>query len=395
VSEQQPSRWPPTRRQLLWAAGVAALAFLIIVICGYLFGWKWTGLPKRTLWDWLALLIVPAVLAVGGCLLTERQRALDRELSTQQAQTDRELADERRQNDTLQAYLDGMSQLLTDKERPLHMAQSGDSLRTVARARTLTVLGRLDSGRKRSILEFLFESELIYKEHILLDEGGLIERRHNIVSLRQADLRDADLYRGNLREANLGYANLSSADLSSADLRDGDLRDADLRDADLKEANLRDANLYGAVLREVDLSAREADVTPSDLSEAFLSGSEVDLSVREADLSGAFLREVDLRGASLQEAILRGADLRGADLRGAFLIETDLKEADLRDADLRDAKGATSSGVANELLSAASSLEGATMPDGQTLRGDKMSNGPTFEDWLKDGEGRKEDAQNE
>jgi hypothetical protein len=283
VSEQQPSRWPPTRRQLLWAAGVAALAFLIIVICGYLFGWKWTGLPKRTLWDWLALLIVPAVLAVGGYLLTERQRALDRELSTQQARTDRELADERRQNDTLQAYLDGMSQLLTDKERPLHMAQSGDSLRTVARARTLTVLGRLDSGRKRSILEFLFESELIYKEHILLDEGGLIERRHNIVSLRQADLRDADLYRGNLRDVNLGYANLSSADLSSADLRD----------------------------------------------------------------------------------------------------------ADLRDADLRDAKGATSSGVANELLSAASSLEGATMPDGQTLRGDKMSNGPTFEEWLKDKEGSK------
>jgi hypothetical protein len=329
VSEQQPSRWPPTRRQLLWAAGVAALAFLIIVICGYLFGWKWTGLPKRTLWDWLALLIVPAVLAVGGYLLTERQRALDRELSTQQARTDRELADERRQNDTLQAYLDGMSQLLTDKERPLHMAQSGDSLRTVARARTLTVLGRLDSGQKRSILEFLFESELIYKEHILLDEGGLIERRHNIVSLRQADLRDADLYRGNLREANLGYANLSSADLSSADLRDVNLGYANLSSADLSSADLRDA---------------------------------------------------DLRDANLRDANLRDANLYGADLRAA---------------DLRDAKGATSSGVANELLSAASSLEGATMPDGQTLRGDKMSNGPTFEDWLKDGEGRKEDAQNE
>jgi hypothetical protein len=34
-------------------------------------------------------------------------------------------------------------------------------------------------------------------------------------------------------------------------------------------------------------------------------------------------------------------------------------------------------------LSAASSLEGATMPDGQTLRGDKTPNGPTFEDWLQ------------
>jgi hypothetical protein len=140
VDQQQQSRWRPTRRQLLWAASIMALAFLIIVICGYLFAWKWTGLPKRTLWDWLALLIVPAVLAVGGYLLTERQRALDRELSTRQAETDRELADERRQDDTLQAYLDGMSQLLTDKEQPLHSAQSGDNRSTVARARTLTVL---------------------------------------------------------------------------------------------------------------------------------------------------------------------------------------------------------------------------------------------------------------
>ena len=38
-------RWRPTRTHLLWASGIAALAFLVIVICGYLFGWKWTGLP--------------------------------------------------------------------------------------------------------------------------------------------------------------------------------------------------------------------------------------------------------------------------------------------------------------------------------------------------------------
>ena len=75
--QQQQSRWRPTRRQLLWAGGVAVLAFLIIVICGYLFGWKWTGLPERTLWDWLDLLIVPVVLAIGGYLFTqtENQRA--------------------------------------------------------------------------------------------------------------------------------------------------------------------------------------------------------------------------------------------------------------------------------------------------------------------------------
>jgi hypothetical protein len=40
------------------------------------------------------------------------------------------------------------------------------------------------------------------------------------------------------------------------------------------------------------------------------------------------------------------------------------------------------------------SLEGTTMPDGQTLRDDDTLNGPTFEDWLKDKEGRKEDVEN-
>jgi hypothetical protein len=73
MDQQKQSRWRPTRRQLQWAGGLAALAFLIIVICGYLLDWDWTGLPKRTLWDWLELLIVPAVLTVGGYLFTRSE----------------------------------------------------------------------------------------------------------------------------------------------------------------------------------------------------------------------------------------------------------------------------------------------------------------------------------
>jgi hypothetical protein len=33
------------------------------------------------------------------------------------------------------------------------------------------------------------------------------------------------------------------------------------------------------------------------------------------------------------------------------------------------------------------SLEGTTMPDGQTLRDDETPNGPTLEDWIKNQEG--------
>ena len=52
MDQQQESCWRPTRRHLLWAVGIAALAaVLIIVICGYLLEWKWTGVPKRTFWN--------------------------------------------------------------------------------------------------------------------------------------------------------------------------------------------------------------------------------------------------------------------------------------------------------------------------------------------------------
>jgi hypothetical protein len=49
-------------------------------------------------------------------------------------------------------------------------------------------------------------------------------------------------------------------------------------------------------------------------------------------------------------------------------------------------------------LAAAESLAGATMPDGQILKGDTNPDGPTFEGWLKlrelESKGRGEDGQN-
>jgi high-affinity Fe2+/Pb2+ permease len=92
------------------------LALLTVMICGYLFGWEWTGLvkdanfTKRTLWDWLELLIVPAVLAAGGLWFTRQQTERQQRISNEQAQ-----------DQALQAYLDQIGQLLLDKERPLRV----------------------------------------------------------------------------------------------------------------------------------------------------------------------------------------------------------------------------------------------------------------------------------
>jgi hypothetical protein len=204
---------------------------IVLIRIGY--AYKWTGFgqstvdetvqPSKTLWDWLNLLIVPVVLALGGYLFNRSEN-----LRTQK------IADERRQDDILQAYLDGMSDLLISKDRPLHRSQPGDSLSTVARARTLTVLNKLDGDRKRSVLQFLFESGLIYKDRFVVD-------------LRGANLFDADLHSDQLSMIDLSRAHLSAASLNSANLSGSVLIEADLGSADLKGANLTEAHLFTEV----------------------------------------------------------------------------------------------------------------------------------------------------
>jgi hypothetical protein len=230
--ERRKSRVVP--RWVVIGALVIFAGVVIVLIYGYLARPGWIGVANKTFWDYLELLIVPAALAIGVYWLNTRQavreqqvedKRQEREDKAQAEQVKRalEVGNQRAQDDTLQAYLDGMSHLLTDKD--LHSARPGDSLRTVARARTLTILSRLDSRRKKSVLQFLYESRLIDQERLLLDAASdLIERRHNIVSLQQADLRWADL------------------------------RWADLRGADLSGTNLEGANLFGAVLIGANLS---------------------------------------------------------------------------------------------------------------------------------------------
>jgi uncharacterized protein YjbI with pentapeptide repeats len=298
----------------------------------------------------MALLIVPLALVVIGLLFTmlqdarqqqiEDQRALQaQKIENQRAEAERELAEQRAQDEALQAYLDQMSQLML--ERKLLVAEPGDPVHTLAQARTSTVILRLDAEHNESVTRFLSNS-------------GLAESSEASPRL----LREITLL-----HATLGDAYLPEADLSRADLRGTNLSGAFLDRANLSGTGtiLSDANLSGAVLRSADLSG--AFLTKADLSDAELL---------EADLSRASLTEANLSDAVLSGANLSGADLRGTNLSGAVLYGSDLSEAVLENADLSGAKGITN----EELEQQASSLEGATMPNGQK-----------YEDWIKDKEG--------
>src|SRR5215217_7699846 len=166
--------------------------------------------------------------------------ARQQRVENERAEAERELAEQRAQDEALQAYLDRMDTLLLEKD--LRNAQQDSEVRTLARARTLTVLGSFDPSHKTAAMQFLVEARLVFR----------------------------------------GLGQLDPA-----------------------------IDLYGAPLSETDLSS----------------------------------------------ANLSGATLGGANLSGAVVTKEQLREA--------------------------KSLEGATMPDGQTLRGEKTPNGPTFEEWLK------------
>src|SRR5829696_10059647 len=146
-----------------------------------------------TLRDWLSIvgaLLIPVMIALGTWGITREQGKLE----DQRAQAERELAERRAQDEALQAYLDQMSTLMLEKD--LRKSKEDSEVRTLARARTLTVIRRVDASRKDEIMQFLLEADLVHR----------VDGSAPVIGLGRADLG----------EAFLSAADLSGADLSSA-----------------------------------------------------------------------------------------------------------------------------------------------------------------------------------
>jgi hypothetical protein len=172
--------------------------------------WSLREFGGKTVWDWMGLLIVPIVLSLITVVFAWQQDARQQRIEDQRAQqaqkienqraeAERELAVQRAQDEALQAYLDQMSGLLL--ERDLRASEKGSEVRTLARARTLTVLSRLDPSGKTALMQFLVEADLVQR----------VDGSDPIISLRGADLSVADLRDADLRNAYLRNTNLRGA----------------------------------------------------------------------------------------------------------------------------------------------------------------------------------------
>jgi uncharacterized protein YjbI with pentapeptide repeats len=342
--------WRPNDQQVLWGIRIV-LAFVIVLGVLTLIGRPFGITP----WQWLDLLIIPAVLAIGGYLFTRSEN-----------RASRVVAERRAQDEALQAYLDQMSDMmLPNNDQPtLSDEHPPDNLKTVARARTLTVLPRLDGDGKARVVQFLYEACL--NSCMVRDEQGEMVVREKVVDLSGANLRDANLF---------GLV-LTGVALDNVNLERAALRLTDLQNADLSFAYLRDANLESSVLSG-------ADFTAANLSGASLPGAQLTSDPDIPERLKVATKAAKLTLAYLNNADLDGADLSNADLRYAELPGAQLREADLSGADLTDARGWT-----EEQLDQAKSLDGATMPDGRVLKGPENPNGPTFEEWRESREGQ-------
>ncbi len=300
----------------------------------------YTMQPRKTLWDWLQLFLVPLVLAIVAFAFNAGQAAANDQLEQQSAQ-----------EQVVNTYLDQMSNLVLQYH--LHGSQPGDPIRAIAQALTLTALSRLDSDHKNIIILFLYRADLL-KYHYYLhnetdcgDPNVLKQQFHNeqpIITLSQgnidgvtisnlglqcidlhnmslegsnfstSDLNRADLGLSLATDANFSYASMVGASLYYLDLENANLQGAILEYANMEGICLSHAQLAGADLRYADLRVHAHAVnyatlfcgqhdnstrTPANLSDAVLS---------QADLTGADLSQADLTGADLSQAYLTGAD---------------------------------------------------------------------------------------
>jgi len=232
------------------------------------------GPRAKTLWDWMDLLLVPVMIAIGAWWLNRSEK-----------ETERELAQENNEEQILQRYFDRISNLII--EEGLVNAPQEDKKWDIARAYTITTMRALNSERKGILLKFLQEADLISKDS-------------------RIDLKDADL-----RDANLHNIDLSSTNLTGVDLRDANLRNVDLSSANLTGVDLRNANLSHVKLHNIKVdNSTLVDKKLARILKIVFEGADTQ-DLRRADFSNTILRNVDFRGADLRGAIFSKSSING------------------------------------------------------------------------------------
>lgn len=339
-----------TRRLII---GLIVLLLLVLIVTAYARNWVWSGIPDKSIWQWMEILLVPSLLLfVGESLRRAEHNRQESEKQREQFRQEFEALEARRRNEeryreeTVRKYFDDMAYLMVkegllelvqsvEPEKPETNEDSGEPtpplepdpeklverlknpVWRMAQTRTITVLRRMayqrivdndsssestvDVQRVNEILDFLRDTKLITGVASLLYNANLRN-----INLQGADLRGVNLSHSALDRADLSGAQLQAANLSNVEMRSANLSHAVCSETNLYEAHLSSANLIGANLGSAILC--EATLILAELNNAILPNA----ILTNAKLDGAKMPNADLSGADLSGAILAGANLSEA-----------------------------------------------------------------------------------
>ena len=323
---------------------VAYLLTLVILLTFLMWAFNpnqapnWTGFGKyqnsngylereKTLWDWMNLLIVPMALGIGAYLLNRSERA-----------TEKQIANERILENTLQDYLDKMTELLLKEN--LRESEYNDEARSIARSRTLTALRILDNSRKGILLKFLHELGLISRNPIIklkgADLSGVNLRKANLsgANIKASTIKGGNMEQTRLIEANLRYCEIEKSIFSRASLLGADLSLVQGDGTNFIRSTLENVNFDSASLKKSLFTS--AHGVKANFQSAQLQQSNFESSnLQFANFNRANLENASFENTNLTGATFRGANLQNTNFKGAILDDVDFSFANLKRAKLK------------------------------------------------------------
>lgn len=252
-----------------WLRGILLLLLFLLVIANvaiWISNFKWSGFQKKTLWDWLQLLIIPLMLALGAFYLNSAS-----ESSRVQEQIKQEI---------LTDYFSKMQGLIVEtkksKQTPGYKESNSEErllteFRPTAQALTLSVLEQLDGKRKGKVIIYLAESQLI-----TVDNNKPYSQPE--INLYGANLKGMVLNDVNqvetVNKRRLGVA-ITGADITDSTIKNVRLFvGSQLRESKFIQANLTDVYFTDADMQGVQFI--KSQMTGVDFSNTILSNTRFD-----------------------------------------------------------------------------------------------------------------------
>jgi hypothetical protein len=273
-----------------WLRGILPLLLLLLIIANvaivsnWISNFKWSGFQKKSFWDWLQLLIVPLMLALGAFYLSSAADFRDSQI-----------AQERKQQEILTDYFSKMQGLIVETKKSKQTPGSKESnseerllleFRPTAKALTLSVLEQLDGKRKGKVITYLAESQLITVDNNKLYPQP--EIKLDGANLKEIVLENVDLY---------GIIDMKNKDqiINGIKINNANMKGANLSKVNLFKSNLMGSNLQNATLKNVDFTGSTM------VDSRFINGQIIDVNFTDVKLGKTIFDNVKLENITISD----------------------------------------------------------------------------------------------